>query len=427
MIEQTLHGLVVGLGKIRKDGSKEFHWLDKPIHNRIVSGGLDEYFMFNGSPTAVVSDSYADRLNNRFLPTEYSGTYSTTGLLQYLAIGTDGTPTEFTDTALKSQIGGYSNSDVGYRQLPYFGFRLNDDDSMSIRVPRVSATVESATTIRELGWFEKYTTSDTYVMFSRVVLPTSIELDAGDRLSVVYQLNITYNNLAENEVSPYLLQGMLDSDGNQLHGLGSYRMYFAGNSVRGTYAVPPTRGVWYLGLGGTAGEFPSYQGTFLGIGGYNYYGTIQYPIYGNKPFVPKGYQILAPFNTHQTDKVFTYTTDANWTIGEQFGYRYTSYSTYSDQLTESALNITSANPKDYIPGTYYRDRDIVISPAWPNMNAEQYQDIYAICHNAYLIRFGYYDNTDPDNPVWVPKPWRKQFGQSYKFTFRYKLSTADTV
>jgi hypothetical protein len=44
MISQSiskLGGRLVGIGVIHKDGSEDYKWLDKPIHNKIVSGGLD--------------------------------------------------------------------------------------------------------------------------------------------------------------------------------------------------------------------------------------------------------------------------------------------------------------------------------------------------------------------------------------------------
>lgn len=421
MIETTLHGLVVGLGKVRKDGSTEFRWLDKPIHNRIVSGGLDEYFMFNGT-TGYSSDSAVGNMDNRFLGSYFEYNFSYTGVLNYIAIGTDGTATKFTDTSLNAQVGDFSCSDGSYRTIPYFGCRLNADNSISFRVPRVSVTVDTATTIREIGWFEKYTTGATYVMFSRVVLPSPVELEAGDKLIVVYQLNVSYGNLEESETPSSLLSGLLDADGNQLRGRASYRLYFRSSS-----ANPPTVGTWFNAQESSS-YWVSYGGNFLGSRISESFGKTSYKVYGSTPRAQYGFKIIAPFSTYSSDKnvALPYTMNPNFSMADQMSIVPMNQSATS-ALTESGTNITSWNPKPYVPGTYYRDREIVVSPAWPTMTTEQYQDIYAICHNCYLIRFGYMDTTDPDNPVWVPKPWRKQFGQSYKFTFRYKLNTVDTV
>lgn len=402
MIEQTLHGLVVGLGKIRKDGSKEFHWLEKPIHNRIVGGGLDNYFMLNGDPSAI-SSSYSNSYANRFVVNYGQANFNANSVLEYIAIGTDGTSTAFTDTGLKSQVGSFSKT-VPYTGVPYLCSRLNSDYTTSFRLPKQSVTVSDATTVREVGWFGKYTTSDTYVMFSRVVLPTPVELQAGESLTVVYQMNISYGT-EEIETPSALLSGLLDSDGNQLRGRSSYRLYFWDK---------PTVDTWSNQLG-SAGQAD--QGTFIGVGLYRY-GNYEYAVQGNSISVDGGFGVSAPFGTYHNPLSFT--TDSSWVMKEQGEGSLAA----TNKLTNSG-NINSNTPKTYTPGTFYRDREIVVAPAWPSMN-DGYQDIYAICHNSYLIRFGYMDNTDPSNPVWVPKPWRKQFGRSYKFTFRYKLSTADT-
>lgn len=406
MIEQTLHGLVVGLGKIRKDGSKEFRWLEKPIHNRIVSGGLDNYFMLNGDPNAIASTAATDGDSpNRFVTSDNYGNRN--AVIEYIAIGTDGSATSFTDTGLKAQVGGFSKT-IPYTTVPYFGTRLNSDYSTSFRLPKQSVTVSETTTVREVGWFGKYRSSNTYVMFSRVALPTPVELQAGESLTVVYQMNISYGT-EEAETPSSLLSGLLDSDGNQLRGRSSYRLYFYSK---------PTVDTWYRSL--PSAIWPGRVGTFIGVGLYQISSYDSAAIGSGCGLYDGGFHLSTPFGNYSVNP-FSYTTDSTWVMKEQGEVL-----ANINKLADSG-NINSNTPKPYVPGTFYRDREVVVSPSWPSMTGEGYQDIYAICHNSYLIRFGHYDTTDPSNPVWVPKPWRKQFGQSYKFTFRYKLSTADTV
>ena len=157
MIEQTLHGLVVGLGKIRKDGSKEFRWLDKPIHNRIVSGGLDYCLTFNGSNSAHVQMDYANTNKCRYNPWRrimngQESTFQYSGCLQYLSIGTDGSATSFTDTALKSQVGGYSETPA-YSTAPYNGVMVENRNVkvLHLRITLQSIAVENDTEVREVG------------------------------------------------------------------------------------------------------------------------------------------------------------------------------------------------------------------------------------------------------------------------------------
>lgn len=44
-----LGGSLIGIGIKHKDGSEDFRWLDKPIHNRITSVGLDYLLTSNNS------------------------------------------------------------------------------------------------------------------------------------------------------------------------------------------------------------------------------------------------------------------------------------------------------------------------------------------------------------------------------------------
>ena len=86
--ETTLHGRLVGIGKVRKDGSEEFHWLEKPIHNKIVAQGLDYLFQQNGSDNVIATSSYeygyqnastmfaTNTVNNQYSYALSTGTYT---------------------------------------------------------------------------------------------------------------------------------------------------------------------------------------------------------------------------------------------------------------------------------------------------------------------------------------------------------------
>ena len=396
--EMTLHGLLVGLGVEHKDGSKDFRWLEKPIHNKIVACGLDAYFQLNGSNTATTTTS---PYQNRFLG--YSESARQIGLLRFFAIGTSGTSTQFEDTSLISQVGGFSNA-YSFTVLPYFGFRRNADDSASIRVQSTSIAVDSPTTVREMGWFEKYSGTDTYVMFSRVVLDSPVSLETGDKLLACYQIDINFASMSETEVPSSLLSGLLDSDGNQLRAFQSQRIIvYNGANV----------GVWRNGNDAT----PS----FPGIGYYYSYG-----ICGSATNASAiGWTFNCPFyksSSPDDSSSIRYNTQSDFALLAQWSSS-SSYSRYN--FKTDGNHIESYDPIDYVPGTYYRDRKIVTSPAWPNFSSGT-QDIYAINYSNLVMRFGHFDTTDPDNPVWVPKPWRKEYGKRYEFIYRLKLSTVDT-
>jgi hypothetical protein len=372
--------------------------------------------MFNGNQSSAQDTS---GYQGRFYCNEpSSSSYRNLGLLRYIAIGTDGTPTKFTDTGLKAQVGGYSNG-ISYMMSPFFGTRIEPPNSVSFRVQSTSVAVGLDTSVREIGWFEKYTTSETYVMFSRVVLPTPVELLAGESLTVVYQMKVTYANMTETETPASLVSGLLDSDGNPLRGRSSFRIYFQQSQTQNTWILPEYMYGTCIGISKSSSYNPQLGYTYANLGGYCFSGPFDNSVkrtYGGAPAVTNG---------------FCYATSPTWQMSiPQFGViTDQSYGTGADNLlTQSDLNNISCTVEPYVLGSYYRDKSFVLKPNWPAVsNPGDYQDIYAISCNSHLTRFGYMDTTDPSNPVWVPKPWRKQFGKSYKFTFRYKISTSDTI
>lgn len=415
MIEQTLHGLVVGLGKIRKDGSKEFRWLDKPIHNRIVSGGLDYFLKLNGSNSNFYNGVYWGLNRNLFNPwrryqTSESSYSPYNGCLQFMSIGTDGTATSFSDTALKSQVGGYSETPA-YSVAPYNGTMVEERNTkvLHLRITLQSVAVENETTIREVGWHGKIYGQENYPLFSRVVLPSPVTLASGEQLTVCYQMNVTLG-WDEQEISSSILSGLLDSDGNQVR---AYSKRLVNNGC----------GNRYIGQFGCYDSITEYYINTYGNGS----GSNEATPTAGYTVIPSNlrYVMSPPFLTFTADtnfsaKILSYSTNSN------FNYPVNDNGSVSFPSVNYGSSNGSYQVSDHTDGTNYRDISVTVAPDWPSQS-EGYQDIYGLVYFGCFIRFGYYDNTDPSNPVWVPKPWRKQFGQSYKFTFRYKLSTADTV
>lgn len=432
--ETTLHGLVVGLGVQHKDGSKDFKWLDKPIHNRIVQSGIDYLLTFNGS-----NSNYYDMVNyngpnciynpwRRMLNGGESSTCSYNGALQYMAIGTDGTATEFTNTALGSQVGGYSETPA-YSTVPYNGFMVEtrNTKTLHLRITLQSVAVENATTVREVGWFGKIYGQSVYPMFSRVVLPAPVELAAGEMLIVCYQLNVTLG-WDEYELSSSLLSGFLDSDGNQVR---AYSKRIVNN-----FMTDANIGKWLSSTyGGGSTTMPEYIISGNGSGSYN--NSTSTNLYSNSALNTTDnsqwykYVMMPPF-VRQT---FAYNTDANsygrpsWCLLYNISGNNVEpnpSATMVDPDSKYNSTIGSYTIADHESGTNYRDISVTVEPSWPNMDYG-YTDVYAVIYNGIVIKFGHYDTTDPSNPVWVPKPWRKQYGERYEFTFRTQFSTADTI
>lgn len=89
MIEQNnfLQGQLVGIGKIHTDGSEDFRWLEKPIKNRIVSGGIDHLLTLNGNQLTCYSERYNSETPidcfwvGRYYSSSYSGEQNRCGVM----------------------------------------------------------------------------------------------------------------------------------------------------------------------------------------------------------------------------------------------------------------------------------------------------------------------------------------------------------
>lgn len=432
-IESTLHGMLAGIGKRRKDGSVEFRWLDRPIHNRIVSGGLDYMLTLNGSNT--------NTLTTTTYPSSYclsyrrpNSTESQAGLngpLQYMSIGTDGHATRFTDTALGSQVEGYSETVGITGVVTNNGSYFDTDESernaiVRNRVTLRSVAVSADTSVREIGFHGKYVGQEVYPLFSRIALDQPYELLSGESLIACYELRVTYGGVGETDVPGALLRNMFDADGNQV--TAKMRLCICGAnptlrqwSSNGTMGIPTIGSDGYGSFGGTisgAGRHGMYQiyPPFV----YNNYradyddnATTLFLMYkrtidGTDPYKQYGYPLLFKNGTYR---------------GNGTSYGVTNYSTYL-YTTISSNPTSSATIKEYVPGSFYRDTEVLLYPSWPYIN-DEYDDVEAMCYNGLVIRFGHYDDGDP--ALWVQNPWRKSIRDSYRFTFRYKVSTADTI
>lgn len=404
--EMTLHGKVVGIGIEHKDGSKDFKWLDKPIHNRIVSSGLDYLMTYNGSNRDLYNAQGAIHYHRwRRMVESESSTDPYNGCLQFLAVGTNGDSTSFEDTSLKNQVGGYSET-VPYGWSPYNGTNIDPDTlTLKLRITLSSVPMENSVTIREVGWFGKYYNQNVYPMFSRVVLDDPVDLEINEKLIVCYELHINeYEN--DHEISS-IFSGLLDYEGNALRAFAKrpiYGQYFEKTGwINGNYygngvsdkllQIPYSIKTNGLGHVWNASYNCSYNTRFLSMGPVlknNYY------YYSNTIIIPKNVNYIEPKSSS------------------------TGLIDYNDYEYDSNNCILTVH--DYIPGTFTRERDITILPAFPNMQEQQYRDIYSLIYEGIIIKFGYYD----ENKQWIAKPWRKEFGKTYKFTFRYKFSTVDT-
>jgi hypothetical protein len=395
-----LGGHLVGIGKITKSGEVIYNKLEKPIHNRITSVGLDHLFQFSGSahPNVEWRNSYSSSavgFASYFVGKEGNSSKASyrAGVLEYVAFGNGTSSTNFDDTTLASQIGGYSDTKYyGTASTGLCGSIVNSFGNLSHKITHQSATVSETTTINEIGWFGAYDTTSSYsnkVLFARVVLPSPITLQAGEYLLTTYQLDETISNNTETTINDFF--GLKDPNGNTLQAAQKIARYCSGMSSTNS----PMASTPFITKTGEGGYSASAQMT----------PTCFYPVYC--------YNEVKSQISYNTSSSKTFPTDGDYV--SSMTYFDSSYSDFNGG-TSSYNGVGSTNK--------YRDITYISGAFNPNMesNPAGYQDIYFIVANGMCYRFGYYDNG-----TWVPQALRKYANKQLTFTFRVRYSTADTT
>ena len=369
-----LHGRLVGIGKIRKDGSREFRFLEKPINNMILRCGLNEFMTYNGSNSATLQPTYATTTGGVFDVVRYCG----------FGIGNQSNNFADTNSLQNPSINPYSTREA--RGWPFNGLFCGNsgtDDSYKIRISHKSQAVTESIAVREIGYFKNYNSSNH--LFSRIVLPSPFQLDVGDQLITTYELVISFIRTPINVTNC----GLHDSSDDEL-----------GCQIAERYITSATSG--YL----------------------------IYP-YNNKD----GYTSDSASGRaylHAPFEFFNFVQSYNATSQERFTLRYTKNSFDFPDTSIPQLSWRGVSNEDkctnqsvnYVTDSFHRDI-VVNAPAyWPEMtNNTDYRDIYAINWGALYVRFGHFDA----NMDFTPAPWRKLASRTAKFVFRQSIATQDSI
>jgi len=209
-------GELVGFGIIRADGEHFHKWLDKPIKNTVTKYCLNNLLQLNGT-NALGSrgDCYALFVS---CGNQDSGVTATrTGVFNFCAYGSDASATTTSDLDLHSRISGFTSTKYTGAQFcgSYFDTVTN---SIKNRISHKFDAATSATTIREIGWFNKMP-SNTYQMSSRVVMDYPVTLNVGDVFYCTYQFNVTFAN---DRILTNIFPGMSNPDVKVRRNVGAY-------------------------------------------------------------------------------------------------------------------------------------------------------------------------------------------------------------
>ena len=364
----SLSGYIVGIGKKLADGSTEYKALDKPVKNIIVKQGLNDFMMFEGS-TGVAPNQ--NNLNFEFL--------------SYCRYGSSNTPTDFATTSdLVAPIG--STYATAYKNgWPWFGtYRGSSYGITKNRVTHISGAASLDTEVKEIGYYHKYGGLDH--LFSRVVLPSTFYLRAGESLITTYEFVVNINTSEMKAVT-----SLHDSGGLLLE--GRQKMIIAGTNGNINFTLPC--------ISAASG------------------GSVVYQRLSNA----NANNGLAPLLMPASD--FSYQS------GETNFFRYTenivndfpnSWATLSMNKSTIGTQEQKYQP-NYIIDSFTRDVNISCPQFWPSMtDYSQYRDIYAIQFLSSMLLFGH---TVDD--VWVPTPWRKFANKTANFVMRQSVATAESI
>lgn len=312
---------------------------DYPVSNMVVNSGKD----FICAPTVSITDSsnYGQAGNPISAAT------------RYMARGSGSTPTSAGMTTLESQIGSRTNEYL--TGDPYTGVRYDKSTGIIyLRKTYDSETEVSNQNINEVGFF---TEASEGVMFSRVVLPSTVTVLTGQQLRITYELQVTIGPITPTADAPVITDWTTDGD-SQLEGFFPDTSATFGSVGNQFISVWDTNGNSITGYNtGSSSDYawsnllePALSSQEFSSGSYRYtYSTSEATsVDQGLPVVMYNSKTFSTFGTAATavspsDSIFV-ALQAPWTNS-------------TGTATGTLLGYTS--------GTGYRDLQITLEPNWP--------------------------------------------------------------
>lgn len=424
-----LSGRLVGIGKIMKDGSKEFHWLEKPISNMMLSKGVDKIFLLNYGETwdkqpilAIKSMFWASSRRNFFInnKTWYNGSNwgsqgDFPGAVSFCSYGTDGTASDYLTTdALGAMVARYddlySTTSSKENLYPFHGSRQLTPGVLDMRISHNSPAAASSIAVREIGYWGASATLQwplgVYSLLSRIVLPSPYYLNEGEQLLTTYEIRVTFDTLA----SQRQFSLMTDPDGNLLE----YKCRRNLVEVTGNFGA---------GSGCHAFDFPYIDeqgGGCIWPSGKAAQSSYPSDVIAGTTAQPWRWGSSTP-NTYTTNPYsvannVAYTTDTTHEIPE--------WGTAESGLTivqDSRHARASVHP--YVAGSHEIIYDLILPQFWPNLSLDtDYADIAYLNVGGLAIKFG-----KMVDGVFTPQVCRKLATKQWKLSFKTSIKTPDDV
>ena len=309
---------------------------DYPVSNMVVNSGKD----FICAPTASITASSDMQARNPI-----------SSATRYMARGSGSTPTSAGMTTLESQIG--SRTDQYLAGGPYTGVRYDKSTgTIYLRKTYDSETEVSNQNINEVGFF---TADSGGVMFSRVVLPSTVTVLTGQQLRLTYELQVTIGPIAPTAGEP-VITGWTTNGDSQLEGFfpdtsatfGSVGNQFIsvwdtnGTSIRGYYTGSDSDYAWSNllepALSSQEYAWGAYRYTYSTSGAQSVTDGLPVVMYNSKTFSTFG---TAATVVYPSDSIFVALQGSN------------------------SPGTATGTLLGYTPGTGYRDLQITLEPNWP--------------------------------------------------------------
>lgn len=427
-----LSGRLVGIGKIRKDGSKEFHWLKKPISNMMLSKGVDRLFKYNWGNNYFYDNAYSVGLwggfwgsarknfmindTNPYNGNNWNYNQEVAGAVSFCSYGTDGSANDYLNTTdLGARVTRYDNlyrTTTNRENLyPFSGTRQTSPGVLDARISHLAPAASSDVAVRELGyWGASYTynvsTLSNWGLTSRIVLPSPYYLNVGERLLTTYEIRVTLDT----DTSYGQFQSMTDTGSNVLEykcrrNLVEVVGNFGGGANCHAFDFPyiDEQGGGNIWPSGTAASSSYPTGVKAGT-------TAQPWRWGGSTPNYSGSNKYACANN------VAYTTDTTHEIPD--------WGTAESGLTivqDSRRVQTSVRP--YVEGSHEIIYDLILPQFWPNLSLDtDYADIAYLNVGGLAIKFG-----KMVDGVFTPQVCRKLATKQWKLSFKTSIKTPDDV
>ena len=334
-----MQGYVVGYEILQGGITVKKVDFDYPVSNMVVNSGKD----FICAPTSSITDSSDGQAGNPI-----------SAATRYMARGSGSTPTSAGMTTLESQIGSRTNQYL--TGDPYTGVRYDKSTGIIyLRKTYDSETEVSNQNINEVGFFTYPTLG---VMFSRVVLPSTVTVLTGQQLRLTYELQVTIGPIAPTAGTP-VITGWTTDGASQLEG------YFPDTSATFGSVGNQFISVWDTNGNSIRGYNTGYDSSYAP------WSNLLEPALSSQEFSSGSYRYT--YSTSEAKSVaqglpvVMYNSKTFSTFGTAATIAYPSASIFV-ALQEPWSNSTgtaTGTLLGYTPGTGYRDLQITLEPNWP--------------------------------------------------------------